>query len=149
MKKSFIIILIILFIFIFLLCGYFFFNRTIKLIDNSKFNKVYSLNQNIENIEISILDYDGKHITNITDKKDISIIINTIKDEKLKNNIKLGDEKLGKAYHFLIKNIANNNTVNINICGDQMSVNNKTYSIEHNLVEKLNEVYSKYHTITK
>lgn len=142
MKKSIKCIIILLTILVVIVSCYF---RSMKLSNRIAFRKVYSSEEDIENIEITILSYQNEQVASITDRQDIATIINTIKDEVLTNDVGLGEELLGKAYRFLIKNNKNGNTVVISLCGTQMSVNSKAYSIDRNLVLVLTEVYTKYY----
>ena len=125
---------------------YFIFFRSFKLSNHIAFRRVYSSEEDIDNIEITIIGYLNEELAKVTDKEDIKTIINTIKDEVLVNDVGLGEELLGKAYRFLIKNNKNGNEVKISLCGDQMSVNSKKFSLDKNLVIVLTDVYSKYHT---
>lgn len=145
MKKSIKCIIILLTILVVIVSCYFIFFRSMKLSNRIVFRKVYSSEEDIENIEITILSYQNEQVASITDRQDIATIINTIKDEVLTNDVGLGEELLGKAYRFLIKNNKNGNTVVISLCGTQMSVNSKAYSIDRNLVLVLTEVYTKYY----
>ena len=122
------------------------FFRSFKLSNHIAFRRVYSSEEDIDNIEITIIGYLNEELAKVTDKEDIKTIINTIKDEVLVNDVGLGEELLGKAYRFLIKNNKNGNEVKISLCGDQMSVNSKNFSLDKNLVIVLTDVYSKYHT---
>ena len=146
MKKVVKCILIIIAILVILVSCYFIFFRSFKLSNHIAFRKVYSSEEDIDNIEITIIGYLNEELAKVTDKEDIKTIINTIKDEVLVNDVGLGEELLGKAYRFLIKNNKNGNEVKISLCGDQMSVNSKTFSLDKNLVIVLTDVYSKYHT---
>lgn len=146
MKKVIKCILIIIAILVILVSCYFIFFRSFKLSNHIAFRKVYSSEEDIDNIEITIIGYLNEELAKVTDKEDIKTIINTIKDEVLVNDVGLGEELLGKAYRFLIKNNKNGNEVKISLCGDQMSVNSKTFSLDKNLVIVLTDVYSKYHT---
>lgn len=146
MKKVIKCILIIIAILVILVSCYFIFFRSFKLSNHIAFRRVYSSEEDIDNIEITIIGYLNEELAKVTDKEDIKTIINTIKDEVLVNDVGLGEELLGKAYRFLIKNNKNGNEVKISLCGDQMSVNSKTFSLDKNLVIVLTDVYSKYHT---
>lgn len=146
MKKVIKCILIIIAILVILVSCYFIFFRSFKLSNHIAFRRVYSSEEDIDNIEITIIGYLDEELAKVTDKEDIKTIINTIKDEVLVNDVGLGEELLGKAYRFLIKNNKNGNEVKISLCGDQMSVNSKTFSLDKNLVIVLTDVYSKYHT---
>lgn len=146
MKKVIKCILIIIAILVILVSCYFIFFRSFKLSNHIAFRKVYSSEEDIDNIEITIIGYLNEELAKVTDKEDIKTIINTIKDEVLVNDVGLGEELLGKAYRFLIKNNKNGNEVKISLCGDQMSVNSKNFSLDKNLVIVLTDVYSKYHT---
>lgn len=146
MKKVLKCILIIIAILVILVSCYFIFFRSFKLSNHIAFRRVYSSEEDIDNIEITIIGYLNEELAKVTDKEDIKTIINTIKDEVLVNDVGLGEELLGKAYRFLIKNNKNGNEVKISLCGDQMSVNSKTFSLDKNLVIVLTDVYSKYHT---
>lgn len=128
---------------------YFIFFSSVKLSNHSAFKKVYASDEDIDNIEITIIGYLNEELAEVTDKEDIRTIINTIKDEVLVNDVGLGEELLGKAYRFIIKNNKNDNTVKISLCGNQMSINSKTYSVGKNLVEALTDVYNKYYTISQ
>lgn len=145
-KKVIKCILIIIAILVILVSCYFIFFRSFKLSNHIAFRKVYSSEEDIDNIEITIIGYLNEELAKVTDKEDIKTIINTIKDEVLVNDVGLGEELLGKAYRFLIKNNKNGNEVKISLCGDQMSVNSKNFSLDKNLVIVLTDVYSKYHT---
>lgn len=145
MNKKLIIIISILVVLITLISVYFFSNRTIKLSDNYNFKKIYNSPQDMENIEIKILNIQYSKTTDISNKADISDIINMIKNEKITPNVGLGEATLGKSYLFSIKNKYNNNSVNIDITSNQMSVNNKNYSTENNLLENLADICSKYY----
>ncbi|MDD2377199.1 MAG: hypothetical protein PHO88_07055 [Clostridia bacterium] len=144
MSKKNIIMAITLIVLIILISCYFLFNRTMKLSENYNFKKIYDSKQNIENIEIKILDIKSNELTDITDAGDISEIINTIKEENITPNVRLGEALLGKAYLFRIKNKYNNNSVEVDITTNQLTIDNKTYTTENNLIESLNAVYSKY-----
>lgn len=146
MKKVIKCILIIIAILVILVSCYFIFFRSFKLSNHIAFRRVYSSEEDIDNIEITIVGYLDEELAKVTDKEDIKTIINTIKDEVLVNDVGLGEELLGKAYRFLIKNNKNGNEVEISLCGDQMSVNSKNFSLDKNLVIVLTDVYSKYHT---
>lgn len=146
MKKVLKCILIIIAILVILVSCYFIFFRSFKLSNHIAFRRVYSSEEDIDNIEITIIGYLDEELAKVTDKEDIKTIINTIKDEVLVNDVGLGEELLGKAYRFLIKNNKNGNEVKISLCGDQMSVNSKNFSLDKNLVIVLTDVYSKYHT---
>lgn len=146
MKKVIKCILIIIAIFVILVSCYFIFFRSFKLSNHIAFRRVYSSEEDIDNIEITIIGYLDEELAKVTDKEDIKTIINTIKDEVLVNDVGLGEELLRKAYRFLIKNNKNGNEVKISLCGDQMSVNSKNFSLDKNLVIVLTDVYSKYHT---
>ncbi len=146
MKKVIKCILIIIAILVILVSCYFIFFRSFKLSNHIAFRRVYSSEEDIDNIEITIIGYLDEELAKVTDKEDIKTIINTIKDEVLVNDVGLGEELLGKAYRFLIKNNKNGNEVKISLCGDQMSVNSKNFSLDKNLVIVLTDVYSKYHT---
>ena len=146
MKKVIKCILIIIAILVILVSCYFIFFRSFKLSNHIAFRRVYSSEEDIDNIEITIIGYLNEELAKVTDKEDIKTIINTIKDEVLVNDVGLGEELLGKAYRFLIKNNKNGNEVKISLCGDQMSVNSKNFSLDKNLVIILTDVYSKYHT---
>lgn len=146
MKKVIKCILIIIAILVILVSCYFIFFRSFKLSNHIAFRRVYSSEEDIDNIEITIIGYLDEELAKVTDKEDIKTIINTIKDEVLVNDVGLGEELLGKAYRFLIKNDKNGNEVKISLCGDQMSVNSKNFSLDKNLVIVLTDVYSKYHT---
>ena len=146
MKKVVKCILIIIAILVILVSCYFIFFRSFKLSNHIAFRRVYSSEEDIDNIEITIIGYLNEELAKATDKEDIKTIINTIKDEVLVNDVGLGEELLGKAYRFLIKNNKNGNEVKISLCGDQMSVNSKNFSLDKNLVIVLTDVYSKYHT---
>lgn len=146
MKKVVKCILIIIAILVILVSCYFIFFRSFKLSNHIAFRRVYSSEEDIDNIEITIIGYLDEELAKVTDKEDIKTIINTIKDEVLVNDVGLGETLLGKAYRFLIKNNKNGNEVKISLCGDQMSVNSKTFSLDKNLVIVLTDVYSKYHT---
>lgn len=146
MKKVIKCILIIIAILVILVSCYFIFFRSFKLSNHIAFRRVYSSEEDIDNIEITIVGYLNEELAKVTDKEDIKTIINTIKDEVLVNDVGLGEELLGKAYRFLIKNNKNGNEVKISLCGDQMSVNSKNFSLDKNLVIVLTDVYSKYHT---
>ena len=146
MKKVVKCILIIIAILVILVSCYFIFFRSFKLSNHIAFRRVYSSEEDIDNIEITIIGYLDEELAKVTDKEDIKTIINTIKDEVLVNDVGLGEELLGKAYRFLIKNNKNGNEVKISLCGDQMSVNSKNFSLDKNLVIVLTDVYSKYHT---
>ena len=146
MKKVIKCILVIIAILVILVSCYFIFFRSFKLSNHIAFRKVYSSEEDIDNIEITIIGYLNEELAKVTDKEDIKTIINTIKDEVLVNDVGLGEELLGKAYRFLIKNNKNGNEVKISLCGDQMSVNSKNFSLDKNLVIVLTDVYSKYHT---
>lgn len=146
MKKVVKCILIIIAILVILVSCYFIFFRSFKLSNHIAFRRVYSSEEDIDNIEITIVGYLDEELAKVTDKEDIKTIINTIKDEVLVNDVGLGEELLGKAYRFLIKNNKNGNEVKISLCGDQMSVNSKNFSLDKNLVIVLTDVYSKYHT---
>lgn len=146
MKKVLKCILIIIAILVILVSCYFIFFRSFKLSNHIAFRRVYSSEEDIDNIEITIIGYLNEELAKVTDKEDIKTIINTIKDEVLVNDVGLGEELLGKAYRFLIKNNKNGNEVKISLCGDQMSVNSKNFSLDKNLVIVLTDVYSKYHT---
>ena len=146
MKKVLKCILIIIAILVILVSCYFIFFRSFKLSNHIAFRTVYSSEEDIDNIEITIIGYLNEELAKVTDKEDIKTIINTIKDEVLVNDVGLGEELLGKAYRFLIKNNKNGNEVKISLCGDQMSVNSKNFSLDKNLVIVLTDVYSKYHT---
>lgn len=146
MKKVVKCILIIIAILVILVSCYFIFFRSFKLSNHIAFRKVYSSEEDIDNIEITIIGYLNEELAKVTDKEDIKTIINTIKDEVLVNDVGLGETLLGKAYRFLIKNNKNGNEVKISLCGDQMSVNSKNFSLDKNLVIVLTDVYSKYHT---
>ena len=146
MKKVIKCILIIIAILVILVSCYFIFFRSFKLSNHIAFRRVYSSEEDIDNIEITIVGYLDEELAKVTDKEDIKTIINTIKDEVLVNDVGLGEELLGKAYRFLIKNNKNGNEVKISLCGDQMSVNSKNFSLDKNLVIVLTDVYSKYHT---
>lgn len=146
MKKVIKCILIIIAILVILVSCYFIFFRSFKLSNHIAFRRVYSSEEDIDNIEITIIGYLNEELAKVTDKEDIKTIINTIKDEVLVNDVGLGETLLGKAYRFLIKNNKNGNEVKISLCGDQMSVNSKTFSLDKNLVIVLTDVYSKYHT---
>lgn len=146
MKKVIKCILIIIAILVILVSCYFIFFRSFKLSNHIAFGRVYSSEEDIDNIEITIIGYLNEELAKVTDKEDIKTIINTIKDEVLVNDVGLGEELLGKAYRFLIKNNKNGNEVKISLCGDQMSVNSKNFSLDKNLVIVLTDVYSKYHT---
>lgn len=146
MKKAVKCILVIIAILVILVSCYFIFFRSFKLSNHIAFRKVYSSEEDIDNIEITIIGYLNEELAKVTDKEDIKTIINTIKDEVLVNDVGLGEELLGKAYRFLIKNNKNGNEVKISLCGDQMSVNSKNFSLDKNLVIVLTDVYSKYHT---
>lgn len=146
MKKVVKCILVIIAILVILVSCYFIFFRSFKLSNHIAFRKVYSSEEDIDNIEITIIGYLNEELAKVTDKEDIKTIINTIKDEVLVNDVGLGEELLGKAYRFLIKNNKNGNEVKISLCGDQMSVNSKNFSLDKNLVIVLTDVYSKYHT---
>ena len=145
-KKVIKCILIIIAILVILVSCYFIFFRSFKLSNHIAFRKVYSSEEDIDNIEITIIGYLNEELAKVTDKEDIKTIINTIKDEVLVNDVGLGETLLGKAYRFLIKNNKNGNEVKISLCGDQMSVNSKNFSLDKNLVIVLTDVYSKYHT---
>lgn len=145
-KKVIKCILIIIAILVILVSCYFIFFRSFKLSNHIAFRRVYSSEEDIDNIEITIIGYLNEELAKVTDKEDIKTIINTIKDEVLVNDVGLGEELLGKAYRFLIKNNKNGNEVKISLCGDQMSVNSKNFSLDKNLVIVLTDVYSKYHT---
>lgn len=145
MKKVIKCILIIIAILVILVSCYFIFFRSFKLSNHIAFRRVYSSEEDIDNIEITIIGYLNEELAKVTDKEDIKTIINTIKDEVLVNDVGLGEELLGKAYRFLIKNNKNGNEVKISLCGDQMSVNSKNFSLDKNLVIVLTDVYSKYH----
>lgn len=146
MKKVIKCILIIIAILVILVSCYFIFFRSFKLSNHIAFRRVYSSEEDIDNIEITIIGYLNEELAKVTDKEDIKTIINTIKDEVLVNDVGLGETLLGKAYRFLIKNNKNGNEVKISLCGDQMSVNSKNFSLDKNLVIVLTDVYSKYHT---
>lgn len=146
MKKVIKCILIIIAILVILVSCYFIFFRSFKLSNHIAFRRVYSSEEDIDNIEITIIGYLDEELAKVTDKEYIKTIINTIKDEVLVNDVGLGEELLGKAYRFLIKNNKNGNEVKISLCGDQMSVNSKNFSLDKNLVIVLTDVYSKYHT---
>lgn len=146
MKKVIKCILIIIAILVILVSCYFIFFRSFKLSNHIAFRRVYSSEEDIDNIEITIIGYLNEELAKVTDKEDIKTIINTIKDEVLVNDVGLGEELLGKAYRFLIKNNKNGNEVEISLCGDQMSVNSKNFSLDKNLVIVLTDAYSKYHT---
>lgn len=146
MKKVIKCILIIIAILVILVSCYFIFFRSFKLSNHIAFRRVYSSEEDIDNIEITIVGYLDEELAKVTDKEDIKTIINTIKDEVLVNDVGLGETLLGKAYRFLIKNNKNGNEVKISLCGDQMSVNSKNFSLDKNLVIVLTDVYSKYHT---
>ena len=146
MKKVLKCILIIIAILVILVSCYFIFFRSFKLSNHIAFRRVYSSEEDIDNIEITIIGYLNEELAKVTDKEDIKTIINTIKDEVLVNDVGLGEELLGKAYRFLIKNNKNGNEVKISLCGDQMSINSKNFSLDKNLVIVLTDVYSKYHT---
>ena len=146
MKKVIKCILIIIAILVILVSCYFIFFRSFKLSNHIAFRRVYSSEEDIDNIEITIIGYLNEELAKVTDKEDIKTIINKIKDEVLVNDVGLGEELLGKAYRFLIKNNKNGNEVKISLCGDQMSVNSKNFSLDKNLVIVLTDVYSKYHT---
>ena len=146
MKKVIKCILIIIAILVILVSCYFIFFRSFKLSNHIAFRRVYSSEEDIDNIEITIIGYLNEELAKVTDKEDIKTIINTIKDEVLVNDVGLGEELLGKAYRFLIKNNKNGNEVKISLCGDQMSVNSKNFSLDKNLVIVLTDVYRKYHT---
>lgn len=146
MKKGIKYIIIAVVILVLLVSCYFIFFRSFKLSNHIAFRKVYSSEEDIDNIEITIIGYLNEELAKVTDKEDIKTIINTIKDEVLVNDVGLGEELLGKAYRFLIKNNKNGNEVKISLCGDQMSVNSKNFSLDKNLVIVLTDVYSKYHT---
>ena len=146
MKKVLKCILIIIAILVILVSCYFIFFRSFKLSNHIAFRRVYSSEEDIDNIEITIIGYLNEELAKVTDKEDIKTIINTIKDEVLVNDVGFGEELLGKAYRFLIKNNKNGNEVKISLCGDQMSVNSKNFSLDKNLVIVLTDVYSKYHT---
>ena len=146
MKKVIKCILIIIAILVILVSCYFIFFRSFKLSNHIAFRRVYSSEEDIDNIEITIIGYLNEELAKVTDKEDIKTIINKIKDEVLVNDVGLGEELLGKAYRFLIKNNKNGNEVKISLCGDQMSVNTKNFSLDRNLVIVLTDVYSKYHT---
>lgn len=146
MKKVIKCILIIIAVLVILVSCYFIFFRSFKLSNHIAFRRVYSSEEDIDNIEITIIGYLDEELAKVTDKEDIKTIINTIKDEVLVNDVGLGEELLGKAYRFLIKNNKNGNEVKISLCGDQMSVNSKNFSLDKNLVIVLTDVYSKYHT---
>lgn len=146
MKKVIKCILIIIAILVILVSCYFIFFRSFKLSNHIAFRRVYSSEEDIDNIEITIIGYLNEELAKVTDKEDIKTIINTINDEVLVNDVGLGEELLGKAYRFLIKNNKNGNEVKISLCGDQMSVNSKNFSLDKNLVIVLTDVYSKYHT---
>ena len=146
MKKVLKCILIIIAILVILVSCYFIFFRSFKLSNHIAFRRVYSSEEDIDNIEITIIGYLDEELAKVTDREDIKTIINTIKDEVLVNDVGLGEELLGKAYRFLIKNNKNGNEVKISLCGDQMSVNSKNFSLDKNLVIVLTDVYSKYHT---
>lgn len=146
MKKVLKCILIIIAILVILVSCYFIFFRSFKLSNHIAFRRVYSSEEDIDNIEITIVGYLDEELAKVTDKEDIKTIINTIKDEVLVNDVGLGETLLGKAYRFLIKNNKNGNEVKISLCGDQMSVNSKNFSLDKNLVIVLTDVYSKYHT---
>lgn len=127
MKKVLKCILIIIAILVILVSCYFIFFRSFKLSNHIAFRRVYSSEEDIDNIEITIIGYLNEELAKVTDKEDIKTIINTIKDEVLVNDVGLGEELLGKAYRFLIKNNKNGNEVKISLCGDQMSVNSKIF----------------------
>lgn len=127
MKKVIKCILIIIAILVILVSCYFIFFRSFKLSNHIAFRRVYSSEEDIDNIEITIIGYLDEELAKVTDKEDIKTIINTIKDEVLVNDVGLGEELLGKAYRFLIKNNKNGNEVKISLCGDQMSVNSKIF----------------------
>lgn len=109
MKKVIKCILIIIAILVILVSCYFIFFRSFKLSNHIAFRRVYSSEEDIDNIEITIVGYLDEELAKVTDKEDIKTIINTIKDEVLVNDVGLGEELLGKAYRFLIKNNKNGN----------------------------------------
>lgn len=138
MKKVIKCILIIIAILVILVSCYFIFFRSFKLSNHIAFRRVYSSEEDIDNIEITIIGYLNEELAKVTDKEDIKTIINTIKDEVLVNDVGLGEELLGKAYRFLIKNNKNGNEVKISLCGDQMSVNSKNFFVRQKLSNSFN-----------
>ncbi|MEG1008603.1 MAG: hypothetical protein RSE41_04675 [Clostridia bacterium] len=144
-KYIFIGIIVILVIVAFIYCLV---NRTIKLSDNKYFKDVYTSQNDIDNLVIDVIDDRSENIVStITDKKDISYIINSIKDEKINPNVGLGETLLGGAYKLKIKNKTNNNKVDIIINNTEVTINNKTYTTKSNLKNKITDVYLKYYII--
>lgn len=143
MNKKYIIlflIVIIILILIFILIQ----NSTKELSKIVSFKNVYQNEDDIENITIKIIDLQNNSEKPITNKEDIKIIINLIKNSKIKP-ISKEKQLLGGAYTFKISNSKSNKTVKISINNTQLTIDDKKlYKTENDLTKSIKEIYTKY-----
>ncbi|MDD3303332.1 MAG: hypothetical protein PHP54_00220 [Clostridia bacterium] len=143
MKKRFILIPIAMIVIIVIFL-YFWMNRTIVLCENEHFKQVYHTQSDVNNIEIDVITPKDGKISTITDEEDITAIVNAFKDERISPNVELGETLLGGADDFIIRNKANNSSVEIAINATQIVIHHKTYQTENDIKEKIKDIYLKY-----
>lgn len=137
-KENIIIFSVIILIVILVITGYFMFNDNKEVINNNDFKKIY---ENKENIEVYIKNTQKAENIEITDREDISYILDLLKDEKIKS-VKKGEETLGGNYSLRFS--LNGEDTVINIFDAQISINEKNYYTENNIKEKIHDIMKKY-----
>lgn len=113
-----------------------FFPKTLK--NNSNFKALYNKR---DNIKVYLRKSENEKIE-VTDRSDIYDILDTLKDEKIKN-VGNGDTIIGGDYYVLFFMI-DDKCINMSFCGDQVNVLDKQYYIERSVKEKLKNITEKY-----
>lgn len=110
--------------------------KTLK--NNSNFKALYNKR---DNIKVYLRKSENEKIE-VTDRSDIYDILDTLKDEKIKN-VGSGDTIIGGDYYVLFFMI-DDKCINMSFCGDQVNVLDKQYYIERSVKEKLKNITEKY-----
>lgn len=136
---------IILFVILILISIFIFMQNSTKELGNiSSFKNIYNNEKDIDNIKIRIIDLQNNSEIPIENKEDIKILINAIKNSKLKP-INKDEQLLGGAYSFKILNSKTDKTIKLSINNTQLSINNeKLYKTEIDLTNSIKETYIKY-----
>lgn len=137
MNKNLIKIFIILLILCICMLVYIFYFPKI-LMNNSDFRTIYKRK---DDIKVYIRVDTGKRVE-ITDRKDIYNILDTLKNEKIKN-VAIGDTIIGGDYYVLFFEV-DDKIINMSFCSNQVGVLDKQYYIEKNIKDKLKNITEKY-----
>lgn len=121
-----------------------YFSRTHKIKDSYNFKSIYN-EENYDNIQISFIDIFNNETTDVMSKEDVTILLNTLKDQ----NIKYGfytpsTAPTGGIFKLKITNTTTGKSFKCIIRKNTLKINEFIYDTENNIVELLDDVISKY-----